>query len=491
MAAVLKLFNRFRPVAGLTVAVAALAGLAGCASTGGPLGLSPAQEDALGKQEHPKIVAAFGGELQDPEVTGYVERITQRLIAASDQPDTPIKITVLDSPIVNAMALPGHVYVTRGLLALANSEAELAGVMGHELGHVYQRHTAKRVSRGNLAQIGAVLGAILTGNAETAQTIGQAAQLYVLNFTREQEYEADQVGVRLLARSGYSPIAEAYFLNTLGRWSNLQARITGQRRPPEFLSSHPNSENRVRRAAREAQLLNENGAATSAEIGRDRYLGVIDGLLYGEDAYRQGFIRGDDFIHPDLGFAFTVPNGFELRNTANAVLAQSRQTGARMQFTLASAEETPRQIIEGPLSQQLQIDFRPVQEGLVAGRPAAAGSGVLRSQQGTADVAAYVIKWEGTTNYLFLWVTPPAQTRNLADAINRSVRSLREVDPNRVGAPPRRIVDVVDVRPGDTPAGLARNMAAFPSYREEHFRVINGIGDQEPVKAGEKVKLIR
>ncbi len=465
------------------------AAIVGCSSTGGPLGLSPQQEQAIGLQEHPKIVAAFGGELQDPEVNNYVRSVTNRLIAAGDQPQTPIKITVLDSPVVNAMALPGHVYVTRGLLALANSEAELAGVMGHELGHVYQRHTAKRVSRGNLAQIGTVLGAILTGSAETAQAIGQAAQLYVLNFTREQEYEADLVGVRLLARAGYSPIAEAYFLNTLGRWSSLQAQIAGvTQQTPEFLKTHPNSENRVRRAAQEAQVLQQNGAPS--ELGRDRYLTVIDGLLYGDDAAKQGFIQGNTFIHPDLGFAFSVPNGFQLQNSSNAVLARSQATGAQMQFTLANAQETPKQIIEGPMSEQLKVRLGPVREGRIAGRPAASGAGRLQTQNGEIDVTAYVVKWEGATNYVFLWVTPPGQTRNLARAMDSSVQSLRDVDPRQINVPPRRQVDVVNVRRGDTPATVARSMA-FPSYKEDYFRVINGLGAQEGLNAGEKVKLIR
>ena len=470
------------------LAVGAVA-IVGCSSTGGPLGLSPQQEQAIGVQEHPKIVAAFGGELQDPEVTNYVRRVTNRLIAAGDQPQTPIKVTVLDSPVVNAMALPGHVYVTRGLLALANSEAELAGVMGHELGHVYERHTAKRVSRGNLAQIGTVLGAILTGSSDTAQAIGQAAQLYVLNFTREQEYEADLVGVRLLAQAGYSPIAEAYFLNTLGRWSTLQARIAGvTQQTPEFLKTHPNSENRVRRAAQEAQVLQQSGA--DSELGRERYLTVIDGLLFGDDAAKQGFIQGTTFTHPDLGFAFSVPNGFQLQNSSNAVLARSKATGAQMQFTLANAQESPRQIIEGPMSQQLKVQLGSVREGQISGRPAASGTGRLQTQNGAVDVTAYVVKWQGTTNYVFLWVTPPAQTRNLARAMESSVRSLRDIDPRRINIPPRRAVDVVNVRRGDTPAGVARNMA-FPSYKEDYFRVINGLGEQEGLQAGEKVKLIR
>ncbi|MEL7487766.1 MAG: M48 family metalloprotease [Pseudomonadota bacterium] len=481
--------NIQRAAARISLAVATAA-IAACSSTGGPLGLSPAQEQAIGVQEHPKIVAAFGGDLQDPDVTAYVERVTRRLIAAGDQPDAPIKITVLDSPVVNAMALPGHVYVTRGLLALANSEAELAGVMGHELGHVYQRHTAKRVSRGNLASIGAAAVGILTGQQDTAQLAGQAAQLYVLRYGRQQEYEADQIGVRLLARAGYDPIAEAYFLNTLGRWTDLEARIAGvQSRPPEFLSSHPNSAERVRRAAEEAQVLTEAGGARG-ETGRKPYLGVIDGLVFGDDPARQGYIQGQRFTHPGLGLTFSVPNGFQMRNTSSAVIATSQSTGAQMQFAFANGEGSPSDIISGPLAQSLKIQFSSVRQGAVNGKSAAVGFGALSTQQGRVDIAAYVIKWDGATNYMFLWATPPNQTRNLARAIQSSVETFAEVDAARLNVPPTRRVEVVPVRRGATVSGVANGMA-FPSHKQDRFRVLNGLGAQDGLRASDDVKIIR
>ncbi|MEO0613547.1 MAG: M48 family metalloprotease, partial [Pseudomonadota bacterium] len=314
----------------LTVFAGLACVLAACSSTGGPLGLSPAQEKQIGLQEHPKILAAYGGEIANPEIRAYADDLTRRLLAGSAQPTADIKMTVLDSPVVNAFALPGHVYITRGLLALANSEAELAGVIGHEIGHVFERHTAERVSRSNVTGIGAALAGILSGNAQTAEAIGQAAQLYLLSYNRNQEYEADSVGVRLLANSGYDPLAAAYFLNTLGRWSALEGQIAGRERPPEFLSTHPNSANRVREAAEQAQVIETTGRK---EINRDRYLNLIDGLLFGEDAYAQGYIQGNTFVHPEIGFAFAVPQGFQLQNSTSAVLARS-QSGAQMQFTI-------------------------------------------------------------------------------------------------------------------------------------------------------------
>lgn len=471
------------------VAAAAVA-LAGCAATGGPLGLSDEQGRALGAQEHPKIVAAFGGELNDPQLTAYVQRIHDRLIAASSPPAPgmeQIKLTVLDSPVVNAMALPGHVYVTRGLLALANSEAEIAGVLGHEIGHIYERHTAQRVSRSNLAGLGAAAVAILTGEQDTAQLAGQAAQLYLLRFSRSQEYEADMVGVQMLASAGYDPIGQAEFLDTLGKWSSLESSIAGVQRPPEFLNTHPNTPERVRRAASEARVL---GAGSGEGRNRDVYLANIDGLLYGDDPVSQGFIRGRDFIHPSLGFAFTVPSGFEMRNTSTVVLARSSQTGAQMQFTFANSSESPQAIINGPLSEQLGVQFSNARAISVNGRQGAVGQARTNTQSGAVDVTAYVIRWQGTTNYLFLWVAPTNVSRQLSSPIASSVQSLRPISMQAANPPPAQRIDVVTVQRNDTPSSLSRYMA-FDAYKEERFRIMNGIGANEALRSGERVKLVR
>ncbi|MBT8471615.1 MAG: M48 family metalloprotease [Marinicaulis sp.] len=468
----------------LSVVFAALA-ITACASTGGPLGLSEAQEKAIGEQQHPQIVAAFGGEMDDPQLTAYVNGIFDRLMAASEQPNADIDIYLLDSPIVNAMALPGHVYVTRGLMSLASSEAELAGVIGHEIGHIFKRHTAKRVSRGNLAQIGAVAAAILTGDADTAQMVGQGAQLYLLRFSRSQEYESDLIGTRLLGASGYNPLGAAQFLNTLGAWSNLEMQIAGVQEPPEYLKTHPNSANRVQRAAQEANAIGAGGG----DVIRNGYLKRIDGMIYGDDPMKQGFIRGRDFIHPTIGIAFTVPQGFQMRNTSQAVVAQS-QSGAQMQFTGANVEQSPTQIIDGPLSESLGVQLSPSRAININGRNAAVGQARADTQGGQVDVTAYVIQWQGTMNYIFLWVTPANQTRGLQQPIAQSVQSLRTIDARSANTPPARRIDIVTVQSSDRASSLA-NYMAFPSYKEERFRIMNGLPSNQEVQTGSLVKLVR
>lgn len=466
------------------LALAAMAFLTACESTGGPLGLTKQQQLALGAQEHPKILSAFGGEIKDPELKAYVNGIVKRLMAASDQPDMPIKTTVLDSPVVNAMALPGHIYATRGLLALANTEAELAGVLGHEIGHIFEQHTAERVSRSNVAGLGAAVIGILTGDAGIYQMAAQGAQLYLLSFSRSQEYEADQVGVRLLARAGYEPAAEADFLNSLNRWSELEARVSGrQARPPEFLSTHPNTAERVRRAAAEAQVLN----IPNARKGRNAYLGAIDNMLYGDDPRRHGFIRGNTFYHPDIGMTFRVPEGMKLRNTPQAVVAQSQN--AQMQFIGANSREGPGALINA-LSQQLQLNLGQPRRISVNGKPGAYGGARANARSGPVVVQAYAIQWQGTQHFIFMWVTPANSTRGLQRGIDASINSFRPMRASAMQVPKKLKVDVRIVRSGDTVSSLA-GQTRFENAKTDRFIVINGLRDANDLRSGQKVKLIK
>lgn len=472
------------------LAAAAALALAACASTGGPLGLSREQEKAIGEQQHPQIVAQFGGEVEDPKLKAYVEGIARRLIAAGDNPAEPIVVTTLDSPVVNAFALPGHVYITRGLLSLANSEAELAGVLGHELGHVYARHTAERVSRSNVTGIGAAIVGILTGSQEGMQLASQLGQMYLLKYSRNQEYESDLIGVRMLAKANYDPTAQADFLNTLGRWTDIEMKVAGvNSRPPEFLSTHPNSADRVRRAAAEAQAVASAGAV-STERSRAAYMSMINGMLYGDDPVKQGFIRnGNEFIHPGIGLAFSVPQDFKLGNTPTAVVGRS-QAGGQMQFTSGASSETPAALVEGAISKSLGVALAPARNFTVNNRQGAVGVARAQTQSGIVDVQAFVIRWEGTTNYVFLWVTPAAETQRLQQGINNAIASLRNIDPKSVTVPKPERVNIVAVGTRDTVSTLAAK-TSFANAREERFVVLNGLLSASDLRAGQSVKLVQ
>jgi predicted Zn-dependent protease len=291
--------------------------------------MSPEQELQIGKEQHPQILTQFGGAYADPELQAYVTRIGAQLQAVSELPELDFRFTVLNSEMINAFALPGgYVYITRGLLALADNEAELAGVMAHEIGHVTARHSAQRYSHGVMAQGGLTIGAILAGvlgGGAAADLVQQAggvgAQAYLAGYSRDQEFQADELGVRYLARAGYDPTAMSSFLGKLERNDQLMRQLAGKDGADpasSWFASHPRTPDRILRAAEQAS------AATpgAGRIGRDEYLAQIDGMIYGEDP-SQGFVRGRTFAHPDLRFAFDVPPGYRIVNTPQAVIGQA------------------------------------------------------------------------------------------------------------------------------------------------------------------------
>ena len=272
--------------------------------------LSGGDEAALGAQEHPKILAQFGGAVKDARLQGYIDQLGRKLASTTALAREPWTFTVLDSDVVNAFALPGgYVYVTRGLLALAKDEAEVAGVLSHEIGHVTAHHSAQRQSRQAIAGILAAGIGLVFGNDTLARLAGLGGTAVVASYSREQELEADQLGVETLRRTGYDPFAMATFLETLRRDSQYDGLRAGNKGEGgfDFLASHPATEERVRRAADLARKMPQGGARPRAP-----YLAAVDGMIYG-DSPENGYVRGRTFAHPQLGIAFTVPQGYTLQ----------------------------------------------------------------------------------------------------------------------------------------------------------------------------------
>ncbi|MEO1000736.1 MAG: M48 family metalloprotease, partial [Pseudomonadota bacterium] len=285
------------------------------------------REQSIGDQEHPRVLATFGGAYENRRVQAYVDRIGRRLVGATEQPNARWTFTVLNTPQVNAFALPGgYVYVTRGLLALAGSEAEVAGVIGHEIAHVTAGHGLARRRQATRASIGAlgaaIAGAVIGGEAGAALARAGAvgAQGYIAQYSQANEFEADELGVVYIARSGYDPLAQADFLETLGAQSALDGRLSGREYNPnrvDFFATHPANADRVRRATNVAAV---QGGLNGAERGVETHLAAIDGMLYG-DAPEQGFVRGRTFSHPELLFTYSVPQGFTILNSTTRVTA--------------------------------------------------------------------------------------------------------------------------------------------------------------------------
>lgn len=455
------------------------------ACTLGP-GISYEDEVRIGAENHPKIIAQYGGVYDDARVKAYVEAIMARIAKASDKPDQRYRITVLDTPIVNAFALPGgYTYVTRGLLALANNEAELAGVIGHEIAHVTARHSAKRQSTAQgAAVLATILGAAVEANSGvnagvTQDVIRLGGGALLAGYSREQEYEADNLGIQALARAGYTPHAQADFLDSLGRYS-AYASGTQLRSRSGWFDSHPNTKDRVAKAHEKAEARKQ---PNSTEVGVARYLSVVDGLLYG-DGVEHGVVKGRRFAHPELKIQFNVPAGFDITNEAKRVIARHPAKVAII-FDLA---ETPKGL---GLKEYVGDIWAPtghvggVKTTRIDGRMAAMGK--VKTATGTAHLLA--IGYEGQKVFRFGVLAPTGQEANAETAFSSlrthikflSDAAAKEIRPQRLS--------VITVQRGDTVSGLARLMATSGD-KQKLFMVLNGLKKGDILQPGQRLKLI-
>ena len=275
--------------------------------------MSEKEEDNIGKTEHPKIVKQFGGIYENIKLQNYIESLGDFLVSTSELPEKKFTFTILDTPIVNAFALPGgFIYLTRGLIYLCQNEAQLAGVIAHEIGHVTAKHTAKRYTQAfgtNLLMN--LLGAIAK-NQYVSNLIGQSASLYLLSYSRGQEYEADNLATRYMIRAGFDPNQMAHFLSTMELLSELNKRIFKIPNNSELLQTHPSSSKRVS----EVIFKSKEKIPINPIIGEQIFLKKIDGMLFGNKE-SEGFFLGNKFIHKSLGIMFEFSNDFYFKNNPN------------------------------------------------------------------------------------------------------------------------------------------------------------------------------
>ena len=433
------------------------------------------------QREHERILTSYNGAYEDARLNALVSRAVERLVAASERPDQRYRITILNSPAVNAFALPtGHLYVTRGLISLANDTSELASVLSHEMAHVIARHAAMREDRARqVALVGRVFDNFGADPEMNALALAKS-KIALATFSRSQELEADGIGVGIAARAGYDPFGAVRFLSSLGRQAELRPanQDTGDRRMPDFLSSHPATPERVRNAQINARQFSGPGAGN-----RDRptYLAAVDGMLYGEDP-SEGFVRGRRFLHPRLGFTVTAPEGFMLDNTAQAVLGikDGGSEALRLDVVRVPDNQTlPDYLNSGWIE---NIDPASVQELTLGGFPAA--TGIARGDQW--QFRLYVVRF-GSDVYRFIFATKqmsPAVDRSFRDA----VASFRRMSAAEMSAAKPLRIRIVQVGDGDTVERLAGRMAT--DRKEERFRILNGLSPTDRLRAGDQVKLV-
>ena len=310
--------------------------------SGGPelMLVSEQEEMKIGRETDLQVKREYGI-YQDPKLTAYLDGVYQRLGKLSHRPHLPYQFKVVDVSVVNAFAVPGgYVYFTRGILASLNNEAELAGVMGHEIGHITARHSAQQMSRAQLAQIGLMAGMVLSDTFRAlSDAVGLGVGMLFLSFSRENERQADDLGVEYASKAGYDAKQMANFFETLEKM-HPKSDKTGL---PSWLSTHPNPEEREKTVRERAPEWQKELGLKDPKINRDQYLKEIDGLVYGEDP-RQGFVDKGVFYHPEMRFQFPVPAQWKVNNTASPnVQMVSKEGDAAILFSLA-AGKSPAEI---------------------------------------------------------------------------------------------------------------------------------------------------
>ncbi|MEE8332473.1 MAG: M48 family metalloprotease [Alphaproteobacteria bacterium] len=470
------------------------AGLSGCTTnpaTGDSSftgGFGKAEEINVGRREHPRVLRSFGGEYGTPGLRRYVASIGQLLAGTVERRDLKYTFTIVNSDIVNAFAMPGgYVYVSRGLLALASNEAELASVLAHELGHVNALHHGRRKGDNLLANI-LVTGLGIAVGRGAAQLGGLVAGGVLSSYSREHEYEADQLGIRYMTRAGYDPSASVEFLRKMRDEARFQAKRLG--RSPDkvdefnYLATHPAPSDRVARAARLATAARVADPMLAAGI----YLDQIDGMLYGDDP-AQGFIRGRLFAHPGLRFRFEVPPGFRLFNSPRAVIARGPNE-ALIRFDHAAKPA------DGPMRYYLtdiwgrRAGVSKVETLRINGLEAATGITRGRVNGKSRDLRLLAIRKNLQTIYRFVFISRPRDTVGLAPAFRRTSHSFRLMGKAEASALRPFKLRVVRAGTADSAAALAARMATGPDLALELFRALNGLRGGRDVRPGQRVKIV-
>ena len=471
---------------GVAAALSAL--LAGCTGTANNQLVSLAvpqvtaqTEEPAAQREHARILASYGGAYENARLHAMVEKTVDRLVAASERPDLKYKVIILNSPAINAFALPnGRLYVTRGLIALANDKAELASVLAHEMGHVIARHAAIREEQAKqVAIIDQVVNDVLSDPQVGALALAKS-KLTLAAFSRAQEFEADGIGVGISARAGFDPFGASRFLTDMQHNADLKASVTGaDPRALDFLSSHPATPERVKNA-----LANARGFSGPGNGERDRaeYLANLDGLIYGEDP-SEGFARGRNFLHPKLGFTFVAPPGFTLDNTAQAVLGLKEGGGEALRLDVVSvpAEQSlPDYLKSGWME---NVDPASVEEFSINGFPAATAT----ADGGNWSFRLFAVRF-GSDVYRFIFAAK-ARITPVDRAFRESVMTFRRMTLKESQQVKPQRLKIVTVKAADTVEILAHRMATS-GHSVERFRVINGLGSHDRLKAGDKVKVV-
>ena len=448
---------------------------------------------AEAQKDHAQLVEEYGGADTGPRAI-YVDSVGKKVAAFSGvvNPASSYRFTLLNSAVENAFSVPGgYIYVTRQLLTLMDDEAELAFALGHEVGHVAASHAQQRVQAEREAvrrqlpwiMIGSIFGGNL-GNAVATRGLLRA-ELQTLSFSREQEYQADTLGMRYMMAAGYDPAGATEMLAALTRNSALEARVQGRdnRKLPEWASTHPLSENRLQREIAESR---QTGRLGTGITNRSAFLDRLDGIFVDDDP-AQGVIDGRTFTHPDLKIQFTVPVGYLMDNGTSAVTISG--SGGEAQFAGNMYNGTAENFVYAVMNSILgdrPPQMAPPRRTVINGIPAAYTVSRARTSSGVVDLAVVGYQWEPERFYYFVTMSPAGTGFG---PFGSMISSIRKIGPAEAAAIRPRIIDVVTVAPGDTIESLSSRMA-YSNFQVDRFLTLNNFAPGTRLAPGQKVKLI-
>ena len=432
--------------------------------------------------EHTKLVGMFGGEYRAPAIEAHLNQVLARLAKADESPSKAYRVTILNTPTVNAFALPsGNLYVTRGLLALANDTSEVAAVMAHEIAHVTLRHASQREEAAKTADLRRRVAGVVQSR-ERGEEVQAIEKLSLASFSRRQELEADQIGVKTIGRAGFDPYGAARFLEALGKSTAMRAALLGQKssEDADIMATHPSTPERVNRAIAAAR---EIGGLGIGNADRPGYLAAINGIDFGDDP-SEGIVRGRRFIHGRLGFSFLAPDGFALENTAQAVLgvANKGNEALRLDSVRVPAETSLETYMSTGWIDGL--DRESIRDVTINGLPSAtatASSGEWKFRIASIRLGAEVYR------LIFASRALNAETDRRFMA---SIDSFRRIPPQEASSLRPLKLAVVTAQAGDTTQSLGARMA-IPEQGQDVFMLMNGMRRAGALERGALYKLVQ
>jgi predicted Zn-dependent protease len=450
--------------------------------------MSESQELALGQESDPSIVAIYG-KYDDPKMQEFINAKGKEMAAISHRPDLPYEFKILDSPVVNAFAVPGgYVYFTRGIMAHFNNEAEFAGVLGHELGHITARHSAKQYSKQMLAQVLFIGGLVVSEDFRNfADLANQGIGLLFLKFSRDNESESDKLGVDYSTQVGYNADEMAGFFNTLQSLSGEGGSV------PTFLSTHPDPGDRYNNVGKYADEVQAKAGLddSTLKVNRESYLRMIDGLVYGEDP-RQGYFENSYFYQPEMKFQLPVPNGWTTINTPAQVQMASSDGKAMISLSLHNATS-----LEEAASQVVQINELTVLDKTnttVNGLPALAmlshqnGQSANGQETPSLKILTYLIQYNGLI-YKMHGMATTADFNAYHNTFSGTMKGFRELtDASKMNRVPSTI-KIVSVKSTGT-LQSALNSYSVANSQHNELAILNGMSLNDQVNAGELIKII-